>query len=598
MLLRVFLKMIKHCSASLLLFLALLLFYGLTPAYTQPNKPPATLFKQTPLSPGQIQRLLTVKEIPEGDEAHLKTSLPSQLDNSLLPYMRPVFRQCDFECSQAAGVGYAFAYEINRLRNVSATTENQYPTHFIYNFQNGGNHTAIDIAESWEIMKTVGSPNVMDYKGMYTQTVPLFYITNQYWINGYEKYSHALNNQVSDYYMIKVGTPAGLIKLKHWLYDHLEGSSNGGLANFYAELPNQFSYFPANTPQGGKQLISLFYPNTDHCMTLVGYNDSIRFDYNQDGYYSNDIDITNDGIVDMKDWEIGGLRFVNSYGPDWAENGYCYMMYRSLALSPQAGGIWNNCVFVVKPKAVYNPLVTFKVCIQHNKRNQIRLSYGISNNPTDSVPEIQFVYPILNFQGGGFGMQGGPLNFDKPMGDYLYAPDFLEFGVDVTKLLSYVEAGQNPRFFREAFPTGLTLSSNGVFSGDPGAGYTSYQIPVQVTDQQKLSTVKTLSLLVMGSNTTGDVQNYDLNLVVSPNPFHEQINFSFIPPQTGKIIITITDIYGRLVRCGEYYSDAAQSVYQFSWDGKNEKGKIMPAGIYFFYLKFRQSAVSAKIIRL
>ena len=33
-------------------------------------------------------------------------------------------------------------------------------------------------------------------------------------------------------------------------------------------------------------------------MTIVGYNDSIRFDYNGDGKYTNDVDQNEDGIID------------------------------------------------------------------------------------------------------------------------------------------------------------------------------------------------------------------------------------------------------------------------------------------------------------
>ncbi len=60
-----------------------------------------------------------------------QTSLPSVVDNSQEIYMKDVFTQWDGSCGQPSGIGYT--YEINRLRNLPAgTTDNLYPTHFIY----------------------------------------------------------------------------------------------------------------------------------------------------------------------------------------------------------------------------------------------------------------------------------------------------------------------------------------------------------------------------------------------------------------------------------------------------------------------------------
>jgi hypothetical protein len=63
---------------------------------------------------------------------------------------------------------------------------------------------------------------------------------------------------------------------------------------------------PAGTPEAGKKVI-ISYSNSSHAMTIVGYNDSIRWDYNNDGQYTNHLDINGDGVVDLRDWEIGGL---------------------------------------------------------------------------------------------------------------------------------------------------------------------------------------------------------------------------------------------------------------------------------------------------
>ena len=48
-------------------------------------------------------------------------------------------------------------------------------------------------------------------------------------------------------------------------------------------------------------------------MTIVGYDDAVKLDFNGDGQFTNDIDINGDFIVDMNDWEIGALIVVNSW---------------------------------------------------------------------------------------------------------------------------------------------------------------------------------------------------------------------------------------------------------------------------------------------
>jgi C1A family cysteine protease len=90
----------------------------------------------------------------------------------------------------------------------------------------------------------------------------------------------------------------------------------------------------------------------NHAMTIVGYNDSIRWDYNNDGQYTNHIDINLDGVVDLKDWEIGGFKMANTYGSisGWGDEGFSYMTYKSVADGFQQGGIWDNLVAIVNVK--------------------------------------------------------------------------------------------------------------------------------------------------------------------------------------------------------------------------------------------------------
>lgn len=360
--------------------------------------------------------------------------LPSSVDNSTQPYLRPVFSQSGSVCEQSASVGYNFCYEINRLRDLPADTSlNQYPDHFTYNFMNATYPyygEGVSYFHTFDILYDAGNPTVAVYGPMD--------IDDYYWMSGYEKYYSAMQNRISNVNSIDVGTPEGLLVLKHWLHNHLDGSEVGGVANFQGRL--DFIYLlPPESAEAGKHVITEWGDVASHSMTIVGYNDSIRYDRNGDGIFTNHIDINGDGKVDMKDWEIGGLKFVNSYGSEWwGDNGFCYMMYSTLAEKYGEGGIWNNTVHVLFPDTTREVRLTMKVNLKYNKRGRIKLSAGISSDTSRFVPEHTMDFSIFNYQGRDFYMNG---NNSDPEGEKL------ELGLDITPLLSYVAAGSSARIF-------------------------------------------------------------------------------------------------------------------------------------------------------
>jgi hypothetical protein len=363
-----------------------------------------------------------------------KTILPDQINNATQPYFRPLYQQESIECGQYSGIAFNFCYEINYRRDLPANVpENQYPTHYTFNFMNGGwGWQGVSYHHSLEIARTNGHPNIIDYGGNYENGPSI-------WMSGYEKYYNGMFNKVENIYQIPVGTPEGLLVLKNWLHNHLDGSDIGGLALFYSSSPWNPVTLPTGTPEGGKHVITGFVGPVGHAATITGYNDSIRFDYNQDGLFTNDIDINDDGIVDMRDWEIGGLLFTDSYinGINWADSGFCYMMYKTLAEIPENGGIWNHVIHVVKVKEDYAPMITMKAKVRHSCRNRIKISAGVASDPDAPYPDKILNFPIFNYQGGCQYMQGGW------GGDSIS----LEMGLDVTPLLSYIESGEMARFF-------------------------------------------------------------------------------------------------------------------------------------------------------
>jgi hypothetical protein len=373
---------------------------------------------------------LTLPEMYKGPTAPL---LPSVLDNSQQPCMRPPFQQTGLCCGQASLIGYNFTYEINCKRGVPGNvTENQYPPHFMFNWQNKGTgYGGVSYYHAMEVLRSVGTPNVDDYGGMAAGG-------NSRWMSGYTLYYNSMHNRIENAYNIRTDTYEGFLTLKYWMLEHLNGSPVGGVASFYANPPPTY-LLPAGTPEAGKHVAISWASSSNHALCIVGWNDSICWDYNSDGQYTNDIDINGDGIINMKDWEIGGFKFVNSYGgiPAWGDSGYCYMMYKTVADKFGEGGIWNSTVNVLKVKEDDSPQLTMKVKVQHTCREQLKIYAGIAEDVSASLPSHILDMPIFDYQGGCLNMQGGSTEDDK----------IIEFGLDISPLLNYITPGQPAKFF-------------------------------------------------------------------------------------------------------------------------------------------------------
>ncbi len=350
-----------------------------------------------------------------------RRSLPSSLDNSTNQYFRPVFSQADGSCAQASGVGYTFTYEMNWKHDTDASiAANQFPTHYTYNFlNNGSGDNGSWYQDGWNIIKANGCPNVPTYGGL--TSAPYF------WMSGYDKYESGMNNRVKDHFVINVGTPDGLNDLKYWLSDHMNGSDTGGIVNFAAGVTDEY-YMTYDYK------IIRWGHNVNHAMTIVGWDDSISYDYNNDGVITNDIDTNNDGVVNMKDWERGALIMVNSWGDYFGNNGKAYMMYRTLAESPGEGGIYLHSVWGIHVKDHDTPQLLMRVKMTHNSRKDIKIFAGISTDVSDVHPDHVKLFPIFSRQGGDYYMRGVNSN-----------P--IEFTLDVSPLLSYINSGEDAKVF-------------------------------------------------------------------------------------------------------------------------------------------------------
>ncbi len=363
-----------------------------------------------------------------------KIQLPSEVNNALKPYFRGIFSQEWYPtCMQCSSIGYVYNYEINRVRKKPADTSiNRHAVLYTWNYANDEGVDGLDFFFSWDIIKNQGIPDVATFGADAVEYPPTV------WMSGYDKYYKAMGNRLDDIYGIRLDSEEGINTLRAWLFDHLEGSPDGGFAVFASSGYGPMLRFETGTPEAGK----FFYPYllnfVSHGLSIVGNNDSVRYDYNSDGRYTNNIDINNDGEVNVLDWEKGAFKIVNSSGPYWADSAFIYIMYNSMARKQSDGGIWNSSVYVLKASPEYKPELTMKVRLKHNYRESIRIRAGISQQAGAVIPEQIIEFPIFNFQGGMHGMKGL---------ESLPDPDEIEVGFDISELKKYIEPGIPARFF-------------------------------------------------------------------------------------------------------------------------------------------------------
>jgi len=107
------------------------------------------------------------------------------------------------------------------------------------------------------------------------------------------------------------------------------------------------------------------------------------------------------------------------------------------------------------------------------------------------------------------------------------------------------------------------------------------QTPVQVTDE-----------------TRDDEQPSEFTLSQSyPNPFNQTTRIQFKLANSGHVALTLHDVLGRKVRTivSEYLSAGNKSVF---WDGKNDSGKGVASGVYFYRIQVGNFSDTKKLVLL
>lgn len=262
------------------------------------------------------------------------SALPSSVDNSLSPYFPEIDTQGSLNsCVPFACTYYQFTYEMNRLRKVATTQDNTFSPKWAFNFLNHGTGSGTNYALVYGILKQHGCP--------LNKSFP--YDAKDYlsWSTDEKVWREAMRYRLKDHQLFdKIGTEGleitspddvDLLPIKASL-------ANGDIltcSTFMTSVEKGKKKIKANpnAPENDKYVNEQYLrelPSTEggHRMTIVGYNDNLWCDINE-----------NDKI---DDGEMGALKIANSWGKTYANKGYLWFAYDALNHVSCVEGIKTN----------------------------------------------------------------------------------------------------------------------------------------------------------------------------------------------------------------------------------------------------------------
>lgn len=507
-----------------------------------------------PMSDAKMNSIpnFTLPSIYKDRTAH---PLPAKVDNSKTKWFPPYGWTINgWSCANATASSYAYNYEVQRALNLPSTGEFPYITYeYTYHFLNGGNQAEGGdgwmFVEAFDILKETGGPTSTDFGGFEWGD------NSAGWMSGYDKYYKAMKVRADEYYKIDAAVAANDELVKQYLYDHGDGSPEGGLVVFQANSENW------TTTKGGADSIPVFTKlggGGGHSLTIVGYDDT---------------------------YLGGAYKVCNNWGDGfyWAP----YKLFRTGAgLATKQG----TPFMFVRVKKAYTPQLTFKITLSHSARNNIAIMTGVANNMNATAPEFTKDYAgAFNYTGGSLPMLGRGLS------------STIEIGLDLTDLAKHV-TGSSAKFFLQIKSKGGTgqVASLSLMDYTNGAA----QEKASAESNKNIATGTTL----MSVNWTGKVSSVGGNILArsegftaSPNPAFRgagSVRIAFPASDANEARLTVRDARGHAVYAGSMGVNSATTAYP--WTMTDDRGARVAPGFYVASLELwkgrvRVDAASTKI---
>lgn len=246
-------------------------------------------------------------------------NLPSSIDNSDNEYFPAIGSQGSIgACVAWAQSYYQFTYEFNKANNIKTTPQNTFSPKFTYNLCNGGVDKGSSDSEVYQVMRIQGNVpwSMVSFDKNYLSWNP----SEENWKTSIKyriESSQLFTDLGYDQNPITSNDDEDLIPIKTALSngDVLTYSTNISCWNY--EKIQKNSAVPENDKYQGQEVVTeMFDTKGGHRMTLVGYNDNIWADVNENGK--------------VDDGEMGAFKIANSWGDGYGNDGFMWIAYDAL----------------------------------------------------------------------------------------------------------------------------------------------------------------------------------------------------------------------------------------------------------------------------
>ena len=253
------------------------------------------------------------------------------VDNSKSKYFPPICNQGSINsCTAWATVYYQMSYAVNKaLDRDGSKKDNQMSPIWIYNMINGGENEGTYYTDALKVLSEVGAVpyrNVYSYVSVNGSNIRNIAAAKENWLDA-RKY------RVKEYYTFDLGNNSKYLNTQIYkpgskaLKSVKTALANGEIITCTTyttkcwkratieENPN----VPENSKYVGEKIVTRNEVITGegcHRVTIVGYNDNIWVDINENGL--------------VEEGEKGAFKLANSYGANYDNKGYFWVSYDAL----------------------------------------------------------------------------------------------------------------------------------------------------------------------------------------------------------------------------------------------------------------------------
>lgn len=334
--------------------------------------------------------------------------LPSSVDLSLSESFPSVGNQGSVgSCTAWASTYYQFGYQVASMNSWDAKNDptKQFSPKWTYNLCNNGINKGSLYATIYSVLANQGAVRYSEFapSGVATRAE---YGT---WYLDTEGMKRALQYRISDYEHlcfadVEASTP--ITNSKSACLNVMKSLLNSGNVLTFQTDFGEWDYMKLSSQYNSAlngQYVCIKHYDPDvkwsgHAMAIVGYDDNISYDLNEDGIIQN--------------YEKGAFKIVNSWGERYGNDGYMWVMYDALNRVsnatnqnvPNREPIFDDYAYNIITIEEYPLDLVAEVTISQSCRNQIKLKLGQSE--TDITTPQYTQNTLFNYSGGAYNYSG------------------------------------------------------------------------------------------------------------------------------------------------------------------------------------------------